>query len=105
MEKIIYQKNEYRIREIQDLDYKMEDLKGECFNSKVNNDIDPQQLKQEESRFERKVWEDGVYGYILEKWYPEIDKGWMYLDSCFGFVGPYSTENHYIVDEFKDQIE
>jgi len=47
-----------------------------------------------------------IFGYVLEKWNPEIDKGWEPVDNCFGFVGPYGTDNqHYIVDEFINTIE
>lgn len=28
--------------------------------------------------------EDDVYGLVVEKWNPEIDKGWEHLDSIWG---------------------
>jgi hypothetical protein len=50
-----------------------------------------------------------VFGYALEKWNHEVDKGWATLDSCYGFVGDYDENeghknNHYIVDEFVKEI-
>ena len=107
--RIIFTKGIYRIVEIQDLYMTLEDLKGDCFNPEVNSDIDPEALKRDERRFERRVEEEGVYGYALEFWNPDIDQGWTCLDSCFGFVGQY-VENaegydHCIVREFKERIE
>ena len=47
-----------------------------------------------------------MYGYVLERWNPEIGEGWEPVDSCFGFVGRYSLENdHYIVEELSAQAK
>lgn len=101
---IIWQENNFRIIEVNDCFWKIEDLKGDCFNQKVNSDIDPKQLEKEEISFQNKVNEEGIFGYVLEKWYPEVDTGWTEIDSCYGFVGKYQDYNHYIVSEFKNRI-
>lgn len=96
---------QFRILEIPDHDACMEDLKGDTYNPKVNPDIDPAKLAEEERHFEDLVNREGVYGYVLERWNPEPGKGYEHIDSCWGFVGCYTptedTFNHYIVDELK----
>lgn len=107
--RLIYQAGIYRIMELQDEFYEMDDLKGDSYNPKVNNDIDPEKLKAEEKAFEKQVYENGVYGYVLEFWNPEIGIGWEHVDSCYGFVGQYDPKeekfNHYIIEEMKGMIE
>jgi len=93
-----------RIIEIKDETYDLEDLKGDCFNPEVNPDIPALDLKREERAFETMVEIQGVYGYVLETWNPEIDGGWESDgSSCFGFIKTYvkgsKTRDHYIVDE------
>lgn len=100
----------YRILEIYDETtlYDLENLKGDCFNPEVNPDIDIEELKKQEKAFEKKVYNEGVYGYVLEKWNPEPGIGYEHLDSCWGFVGQYDENseeyNHYIVEELMSQI-
>jgi hypothetical protein len=105
--KTIWVKGQFRITETPDNIYNMADLKGDCFNPEFNPDIDPVQLRDEEHRFERDIYEKGVNGYLFEKWNPEVGHGWETIGSCFGFIGDYcaETNSHYIVDEFIDQIE
>ena len=103
--KVIKQIENYRIIEIEDDIYDMVDLKGDCFNPEVNKDISEKALKLQELHFEIKVYEVGVFGYALEKWDPAIDRGWGHINSCFGFIGRYEDENHYIVGEFLDIIK
>ena len=102
LNKTIWEKGIFRIIETPDNAYNMDDLKGDCFEPDANKDIDVQQLKHEECRFERLVYEGGVNGYMLEMWNPSVGHGWEAVDSCFGFVGDYHPEanSHYIVDEF-----
>ena len=99
----------YRIIERQDEYADLENLKGDCYNPEVNSDIDIDKLKKEEVDFEDLVNREGVYGYELQRWNAEVDKGWEHVDSCWGFVGQYSesdeTFKHYIVDEMKKAIE
>ena len=98
----------YRIIEHEDQHMDLENLKGDCFNPKVNTDIPEEKLRAEELEFEELVNREGVFGYVLEAWNPEPGCGWEHVDSCWGFVGQYSssetTFNHYIVDELKNQI-
>jgi len=102
LNKTIWSKGKFRIIETPDNVYDMDDLKGDCFKPESNPAIDPVQLRNEEQRFERLVYEGGVSGYILEMWNPAVGHGWETVDSCFGFVGEYHSETnrHYIVDEF-----
>lgn len=106
--RVIIQNGPYRIIELHDDHCDLENLKGQCFDPKVNPDIDPEILKQEEKDFEDLVSREGVYGYALEQWDPEVDGGWQPVDSCWGFVGQYAKHeerfNHYIVDELLNQI-
>jgi hypothetical protein len=96
----------YRILEIEDFDYSLSDLKGDCYNPEVNSDIDPMELKRQEEEFEKRVELEGVFGYALEKWNPEVGRGWDVIDSVWGFVGQYNENseefNHYIVKELSE---
>jgi hypothetical protein len=100
----------FRIVEINDTDYDLENLKGDCYSIEANPDVDAEKLKQQEKQFDALVEREGVFGYVLERWNPKPGRGYEHLDSCFGFVGQYSdsdasgTFNHYIVQEMKDQI-
>jgi len=109
MNRIIYTEKDFRIVEIYNEFYSLDDLKGDCFDPKVNDDLDFEQLKREEIIFEKLVYNEGVFGYVLEKWNSEIDHGWEHLHSCWGFIGEYDANNekfnHYIVDELKGQIK
>jgi hypothetical protein len=111
MKQTIYETDDkqFRIVEILDESYSMEDLKGDCYNPEVNPDIDPNTLENEERQFEQRVNQEGVFGYVLEQWNSAPGVGYEHLDSCWGFVGMYSEthENscHYIVDEMKATIE
>lgn len=110
MKKTIYETKDrkYRILEVEDNYIDMDNLKGDCYNPKVVTDIPLTQLKNEEKAFEKFVYENGVYGYVLEKWDAKPGQGYTHIDSCFGFIGEYSEKddkfNHYIVDELKSQI-
>lgn len=104
----IYTQGIFRIVEISDDMYNIEDLKEDVYKPEVNKEILPEVLKRQERNFERLVQRVGVFGYALEKWNPEVGKGWETIDSCWGFVGKYSKDltdyNHYIVDEMKQTI-
>lgn len=106
--RVIYENIGYRIIEKHDTDYDMENLKGDTYNPEVNSDIPSGQIEREEREFEDLVSREGVFGYVLEKWNPEVGKGWEQIDSCWGFVGQYTPGeevfNHYIVNELKNQI-
>lgn len=99
----------YRILEYVDVDFDLENLKGDCFNPKANPNQDADTLKNEETQFETLVENEGVFGYVLERWNPAPGTGWEHLDSCWGFVGSYNPEstntNHYIVEELKATIQ
>ena len=104
-ERVVYSLGRYRIIEIEDRVSDMDDLKGDCYNPSFNADIDAETLKREELEFETMVFQNGVFGYELQKWSPEIGEGWMHIDSCYGFIGRYSDDNkHYIVDEMIETV-
>lgn len=107
--RIIYKNKDYRIIEVQDLDTTLEDLCGDCYKTETNPDISPETLASDYRKFKRRYDSESVYGYVVEKWNPEIDSGWTKVDSCYGFLGEYAQGaedyDHYIVDEMKNTIE
>jgi hypothetical protein len=104
MENVIYEKGSYRILEVEDDMSTLEYLKGDCFKPDCNPGVSIEELELEEARFEHVVESKGVYGYVLEKWYPEIGVGWRHVDSCFGFIGRFDQECHAIVNELASQM-
>lgn len=113
MKHVIFEKQNYRIVEHVEDDFDIETLKGDVFNPKHIKEMHGdsktiEQLREEEIKFEKLVNDVGVYGYVLEKWNPEIGLGWEHVDSCWGFVGRFNEKdarfNHYIVNELKGQI-
>lgn len=116
MKRIIFETEDktYRIIEVLDCDFDIENLKGDLFDPKHVLEMHGpektiEQLKEDERKFERKVDELGVYGYVLEKWDATPGHGYEALDSCWGFIGAFDSKvkefNHYIVDELKGQIK
>ncbi len=107
--KVIYKNDRFRIVQIEDHNYRLSDILGDCFCPVTNPDIDPKKLVEEKSKFLSLVESAGVFGFELEVWNPGIDQGWIHLDSCWGFVGEYDEKqdqfNHYIVTEMKFKIE
>ena len=105
--RLIYKNRDWRIIERPDDCTSLECLKGDTYSPEANPSV--QNINAEEAAFEALVATSGVYGYELERWNPEVDKGWEHVDSCFGFVGRYShTEQkfrHYIVDELIKQTK
>ena len=61
-----------------------EDLAGDVYNPKVNDNIQLSRLQREEKQFMERVNRDGVYGLVGE--YFDGEK-WQHADSCWGFVG------------------
>lgn len=108
-ERTIFQSGPYRIVEILDTDYDFDDLCGDTYNPKWNTESSPETLERERQEFLNEVEIVGVYGYELQVWDFGIDKCWIYVDSCWGFIGQYDANsdkyNHYIVDELKSQIK
>ena len=100
----IYQLGNFRILELGDSDYCFDNLKGDMYDPSVHTDIDKEVLREEEQAFKRMVEREGVYGYVLERWDPNIGCGWEEVDSCWGFVGYHATQGHYIVKEFIEEI-
>ena len=98
----------YRILELLDECFNVDDLMGDTYNPEVNADIAPDLLARDKAKFIRQVNEEGVFGYVLEKWNPAPGVGYEHVDSCFGFVGQYQEGaegyDHYIVAELKSQI-
>ena len=99
--RLIWEKENYRIIEMPDNHVSLDDLKGNMFCSETNPDVSD--LIEQEQDFERLVESEGVFGYTLQRWDPEVDQGWCQVDAVWGFVGSYKPEleayNHYIVEE------
>lgn len=99
----------YRIIENHHLDYLIDDLLGDSYDSEVNTDIDPKKLEIEKNAYLKFIEDQGVFGYKLEIWNPEPDQGWEYVNSCWGFVGQYDPTtpifDHYIIEEMKNKIK
>lgn len=105
----IFEHGGFRIIEHQDTHFDFEDLCGDNYNPKHHPDIEPEILASQLSEFTDLVNSEGVFGYVLERWNPEIDAGWEEIDSCWGFIGSYDPApnngfDHYIVDEMKSII-
>lgn len=109
MAKVIWKSKDskHRILEHHDLNYSLNDLLGDSFCPKVNYNMDASKLALEKIEFLDKVESEGVYGYELQEWNPVPDTGWQGLESCWGFVGTYEDEEHYIdiVEEMKGKVE
>lgn len=101
--RVVYQKGLYRIIEVIDTETSIEDLKGDMFCPKAHPDIDPEKLAAEEREFERLCELRGIYRYELQKWNPEIGKGWKCRDACKGFIGEYNTKtgSNEFIDDMK----
>ena len=103
--KVIYEYEDYRIIETLVEIFDMKALKGDMFSPCCNPELPADKLKFHEKMFEDLVYREGVYGYQLQRWNPEKGKGWIEVDSCYGFIGKYHDHNHYIVDEFIEQTK
>lgn len=99
----------FRIIEVNDSSWNLDDLKGDVFNPIHNPSVDPKELKRLEKQFESQIDDLGVFGYVLERWDQRPGQGYIEVDSCYGFVGMYLPEiefqDHYIIDEMKQTIE
>ncbi len=84
---IIWQKADYRIKLMDDswniLDY----LNSDDFNYQYTHEANPEtssavliELKREHID---RITNTGLYGIVLEKWNPEVDKGWEQVDSIW----------------------
>ena len=84
-----------RLRIVADEDVCMEDLKGDCYDPRVNSDVPRAKLEREEREFEQRVSDLGVWGVIGEYFDGE---DWQRADSCFGFVGDDWKDSGYDAD-------
>lgn len=99
----------FRILEVPDFYCDLEDLKGDTFKIECCPEIPVEELRRQEIEFESLVEQNGVFGYVLEKWNPKAGIGYENVDSCFGFIGQFDETdqnfNHDIVSEFKELIQ
>ena len=102
--RVIYQKDSHRIIEEHDEDSTFEDLAGDSFKSGCNPTVMIELLLDDAKEFRERIETEGVFGYVLEKWNPDIDRGWEHVDSCFGFVGRYDEDknNHCLIKSNSD---
>lgn len=91
-----------RIVEMPDCHVCMDDLKGDCFNPDVNENINRNRLAIEEREFEDRVSREGVWGYRAECWNGEE---WIETDSIFGFVGEDFIGSCYDDDLIKSALQ
>ena len=105
----IYETDNFRISERLDLNYDLDSLLGDTYTPELHPELDAKTILEERREFIEAVNNEGVYGYILERWNPMPGKGWEHVDCCWGFVGQYQSynpdRNHYIVEEYKSKIE
>lgn len=87
MFEVIKQVGNRRLIRTIDEDYDLNTLKGDTYNPIYNPDISLNKLKNEERLFERRVREEGVWGYEVQQWNPEIGRGWQFVEAAWGFVG------------------
>lgn len=79
-----------------------EDLAGDCFNTKVNNDMDASVLESQEQAFKERIDRDGVW-VIVGKYFDS--EKWVSVDSCGGFVGDDWKNSGYDNDIMQNTIE
>jgi len=84
---VIEQIGSMRLIRMHDMAFDLEELKGDCYSPAAHPDMLPDQLRAEERKFERRVEQDGVWGYEVQTWNPGIGEGWEHVDSIWGFVG------------------
>ncbi len=102
----IAQHRGWRITEQLDASWTFSSLEGDSFDPEVNTEMSFEVLKEQQRRFRAQVNNEGVWGYTLERWNPQVGKGWEHVDSCFGFVGQYDSETnpHHVVSEYMERI-
>jgi hypothetical protein len=86
-----------RLRYAPDESACLEDLEGDCFNPKVNPDIQASRLERERKAFVERVEREGVFGIIAEYWC-EVSQSWKDCDSVWGFIGDDLHGNGYDSD-------
>ncbi len=104
--KAIFENNlNVRLRIVKDdLVIDIEDLKGDCFNPEVNNDIPESKLARQEKEFEERVHSEGVYG-IVGEYRCIYDDTWKHADSVWGFVGDDWQYSGYDEDVMSQTLE
>lgn len=93
-----------RLRVEPDNDADMGNLKGDCFDPRVNPDIPQAKLEQAEREFEERIERDGVVGIIAEYW-DERNEEWEHADSCFGFIGDDWIDSGYDFDLMQSAVD
>lgn len=84
---IIWQKADYRIKlmdgSMMILDYISSDDFNYQYTHEANPDTPPDELIKLKRAHVKQLIDTGLYGVILEKWNPEIDKGWEHVDGIW----------------------
>ena len=91
-----------RLRVVPDECSDMDNLKGDCFNPKVNADIPASRLEREERAFEDRVDRLGVWGIVGEYFDGEE---WQHADSVWGFVGEDWQDSGYDIDVMRMTLD
>jgi hypothetical protein len=95
-------RGDVRLRIVPDETCSLEDLEGDCFNSKVNPDVPASTLERDRKAFIEKVNAEGVWGIIGECFDGER---WQHADSCFGFVGQDWKHSGYDTDIMRATLD
>ena len=96
------QRGDVRLRMVPDEMCSLEDLEGDCFDSKANPDISASKLHRDREEFIAKVNREGVWGIIGEYFDGEA---WKHADSCFGFVGDDWKNSGYDTDIMRATLD
>ena len=73
-----------RYRVVQDDDWDIEDMKGDCFNPKYVYHLSAEELKEQEREYDEMLYTEGVWGCIIEEKCEHCGV-WSNTDSCWGF--------------------
>jgi hypothetical protein len=95
-------RSDVRLRVVPDELCSLEDLEGDCFNTKTNPGIPASRLERDRKEFIEKVNAEGVWGIIGEYFDGEA---WQHADSCFGFVGDDWKHSGYDTDIMRETLD
>ena len=93
-----------RIRCVADDCADIDDLKGDCYDPRVNPDVQASRLAREEKEFEARCERDGVWGLVAEYCDPRTG-AWEHADSCWGFVGEDAFASGYAYEAMASAVE
>lgn len=90
-----------RLRIVADCDVDVDNLFGDTYNPKVNDDIPASRLERERKEEIARVDRDGVWGVQAQYF---DGKRWETSDSCYGFIGDDWKGANFEVDAMKSAM-